>query len=352
MKKRGGVLSLGAILSAVLVFFGVYFYVVEVAPVKIRSINSENIIENNYTADSLTVKCLEHTPTVTFAIAGDVMLDRSVWHSFKDKGLTKIFEDFDQTIFTDKDFALLNLEGPISSEPINDDWKSGSMVFNFPPESTDVLNHLGIDVISLANNHSQNAGIKGLSYTREILDDEKIKYFGSQDSFNWDNVVRLNTEIPITLIGINTLPEFENGDIINVIKSEKEDGQFVIVMPHWGNEYQSVHNSHQENWAKSWIFAGADAIIGSHPHVVQDVEIIDNVPVVYSLGNFVFDQMFSKETQEGLIITGELTDEKLVLNFVPTIQKKIYVDEMTETNSSKLISNILKIESNSIELTR
>ena len=350
MKKRGGVLSLGMMMGAVLTFFSIYFYIVDLAPA----------ITNSYVAPPearwLIEPTIEEIPgkekKVTFAIAGDIMLDRAVWHYFKGLGLVAVFEDFDETIFKDKNFALLNLEGPISREPINDDWQDGSMIFNFPPESMDVLKHLGIDVVSLANNHSQNAGISGLANTKEALDTNDIRHFGKQNGFNWDNVVKLNTEIPISLVGINTLAEFENGDVVNAIRTEKADGQFVIVMPHWGKEYQAVHNANQERFARSWIEAGTDMIVGSHSHVVQDFEVIDNVPVIYSLGNFVFDQMFSKETQEGLIVIGAITSEKLTLTFNPTKQRKIYVDEMTKVEANTIISDTIKLDSNTIELSR
>lgn len=336
------------VMGAVLVFFSIYFYVVGLSPATIK--NDGGSIVKAYIPCEVTVPLEDRI--VTFAIAGDVMLDRNVWHNFKDKELTDIFDNFDVSIFKDKDIALFNLEGPISREPIDDDWQSGSMIFNFPPESIDVLKLLGIDAVSLANNHTQNAGSSGLAMTKEMLDETEVEYFGKQTGFNWDNVLRLDTIVPITLIGVDALADFDKGAMLSAIRLERADKQFVIIMPHWGTEYAESHSAAQENLARSWIDAGAGLILGGHPHVVQDFEVIDNVPVIYSMGNFVFDQMFSEETQEGLIVTGEITPEKLTLNFIPTKQQKIYVREMTDTEASNLISNTLKSDSNTIEISR
>ena len=82
---------------------------------------------------------------------------------------------------------------------------------------------------------------------------------------------------------------------------EAEAGRFVIVMPHWGEEYVTAPQDHQREMAAAMITAGADLIVGAHPHVVQGIEVIDNVPVVYSLGNFIFDQEFD-ETVKGMTL--------------------------------------------------
>ena len=114
-------------------------------------------------------------------------------------------------------------------------------------------------------------------------------------------------QIKVSIIVVNAL----NGtDGVNeLVKQEKAESRLVIIFPHWGNEYQTTHSSNQEKLAKEWIGAGADLIIGSHPHVVQDAQIIDKKLVIYSLGNFVFDQYFSDETQTGLIVGGKITKE-------------------------------------------
>jgi len=282
---------------------------------------------------------------VSFTIAGDVMLDRNVWHNYKDIGLLRIFDNFDLSIFKNADLSLLNLEGPISKTAINDDWQSGSMVFNFPPESVDLLKNMGLKAVSLANNHSYNAGKNGFEYTQQVLNDNGIPNFGRQIGFNaTEDVYRYDGEIKISIIGLDALAEYIDSEITDAIKTETAAGRFVIMMPHWGVEYQSTHHSSQETLAKKWIKAGARMIIGGHPHVVQDFEVIDGVPVAYSLGNFIFDQFFSDETQQGLVLTGKIYDDKIELTFNPTKETKVRPALVTGAAKTSRIAQVFDID--------
>jgi gamma-polyglutamate biosynthesis protein CapA len=89
---------------------------------------------------------------------------------------------------------------------------------------------------------------------------------------------------------------------IEDIKAAKQKADIVIVTPHWGNEYQSIAQGQVVEWAHAFIDAGADVIIGAHPHVIQQKEIYKTKTIYYSLGNFIMDQYFSKETKEGLLV--------------------------------------------------
>jgi len=223
-----------------------------------------------------------------------------------------IFSNFGNRVFWGTDVSIANLEGPISEQPIIDDITANNLSFNFPPKTVKALSWLHLKTVSLANNHSLNAGAEGLEITKKMLDQSKISYFGHQIQFGDFSVFESKSgDIPVSVIGIDTLVDVPNLELEEKIKSEKSKGQFIIIMPHWGNEYQTTHSPQQEAMAKKWISWGADLIIGSHPHVVQDAQEIDGVPVFYSLGNLLFDQTFSKETQEGLIIAGKITKEEI-----------------------------------------
>jgi poly-gamma-glutamate synthesis protein (capsule biosynthesis protein) len=146
----------------------------------------------------------------------------------------------------------------------------------------------------------------------------------------------LDTKVPVTIIAVDMLVSPDNNQIVNDVKKEVLTGRKVIVFPHWGVEYQTKHNSTQENLAKSWIDAGALMVVGGHPHVTQDAQIYKNRPIIYSLGNFVFDQFFSPETQQGLLLTGTIEKESLIVTFLP----------FTDTNVKP------KLDSGSIKLAR
>lgn len=290
-------------------------------------------------------------PASTFVIAGDAMFDRNVWQTFKTTGLNHIFDNFGTRVFRGTDLAAINLEGPVSPKTIPG-IQTGSMVFNFQPEVPATLKYLNIDAVSLANNHTNNAGATGFVSTKTMLDKSGIKYFGQPSGFDKDaSVLRIEGEIPLTIIGIMTLDSFDKNGLEAKIKSEKSAGRTVIVFPHWGTEYAPVHSASQKNMAKSWIAAGADIIIGSHPHVTEDFELVkpfdsaQGKPVVYSLGNFVFDQFFSQETQEGLVIAGKVTKDKIRLSFLPTVEKTIKPQFMAGTDKINKIKTILDINS-------
>jgi poly-gamma-glutamate synthesis protein (capsule biosynthesis protein) len=300
-------------------------------------------------------------PSTSFVIAGDAMFDRNVWHNYKIKGLKAIFDNFGTRVFRGSDLALINLEGPISNKEIDDDWQSGSMVFNFPPATASTLKYLNINTVSLANNHTANAGTTGLSNTKEVLDRSGIKCFGEPYGYDESSVLRVDGGIPVSVIGIMALSDFNESVLEARIAAEKSDGRFVIVFPHWGTEYAPKHSVSQESMAKKWIAAGAGLVVGSHPHVTQDFEIINGKPVVYSLGNFIFDQFFSTETQEGLVLAGFVTQDKITLSFLPTKEKLVKPEFTAKSAKTDKIESIFdinfedgfkKLSSDTIEIKR
>lgn len=300
----------------IICIFAASFYYYAKSGEEKKSSDAIVITPSETTPVQTEIKPLEETKT-TFAFGGDLMFDRNVWHRYKDIGLTRIFDNLDSSIFKNPDISFANLEGPISAKPINDDFASGSMNFNFPPETVNTLKFLGLNTVSLANNHTMNAGGNGFLNTKNVLSAANINYVGNQNNFDDSSTLRLETDIPVSIIAVDILATADNSKIVAQIKSEVAYGQEVIIVPHWGVEYEGKHNKAQENLAKSWIDAGALMIVGGHPHVVQDAQIYKNRPIIYSLGNFVFDQFFSKETQQGLILTGTIEKNSLTVTFLP-----------------------------------
>jgi poly-gamma-glutamate synthesis protein (capsule biosynthesis protein) len=301
----------------IICIFATSFYYYSKSKVENKASGAQNLESSSSISSTPTEIKPAEEQKVTFAFGGDLMFDRNVWHRYKDIGLNHIFDNLDTSIFKNSDIAFANLEGPISATPINDDYASGSMIFNFPPETVDTLKYLGLNGVSLANNHSMNAGASGFANTKNVLAAADINFAGSQNNFDESNILRLKTKVPITIIAVDMLVSPENDQILSKIGTEVSAGQKVIVFPHWGVEYQAKHNSTQENLAKSWIDAGAIMVIGGHPHVVEDAQIYKGRPIIYSLGNFVFDQFFSPETQQGLLLTGTITKDNLTVTFLP-----------------------------------
>lgn len=275
---------------------------------------------------------------ITFVIGGDMMLDRAVDAFFRGDKLVEVVKNIDN-IFRGVNTSIVNLEGPISDSPIEVDTTSDNLVFNFPPKTPEVLKWLGISGVSLANNHTSNAGKAGLENTHKVLEEAGIVWIGGPN-FDADNSVREfgSGSQKLAIITINNLSSTD--DLSGLIQAQKKIGNYVLIFPHWGNEYQDRHSTQQENLAKSWIDAGADIVIGSHPHVIQDMEIYNNKPIIYSLGNLVFDQTFSTETKQGLVVAGSIDKGKIKLVLIPIAIKNLQPEAMTGKEKENIIDKL------------
>jgi len=291
--------------------------------------------------------------------AGDIMMDRSVNHQYQNNGFEKIFQNFPSRVFAGVDASVANLEGPVNDGPVDDDETADNLIFNFPLNSLDALSFINLDGFSLANNHTLNDSKAGLDRTRKILKEKNFFSFGSPDKIDDYSLYKLNSNAAVSLIGVNVLSGFDRDSLKAMIEGEKSTGQFVIVFPHWGSEYATSHNSSQESLAHLMVDSGADLVVGSHPHVVQDSEIYKGKLIAYSLGNFVFDQLFSAETQRGAILSVSATGEKIKVGFTPIVSKKIKVELAKGEEKQAILDRVVaglgfikKGEDGTIELER
>lgn len=275
---------------------------------------------------------------ITFAFAGDAMFGRAVfWHN---RDLKEIFSNFDLSVFKEKNISLLNLEGPIVDYDFAPDPTPDNLIFKFPPQTAETIKWLGVNTVSLANNHSSNQGPSGYQSTKTLLEQNSISYIGNySNSENTSKTFDLGGK-KLTIIALDILANIP--DISETIKNSSQGGSYTIIYPHWGNEYQSRHSQQQERLAHEWIDKGATMVIGSHPHVIQDAEIYNNRPIFYSLGNFVFDQTFSQETQEGLILSGNITNHEISIELLPIISKKSQPELMQGEQKEAIITQFKK----------
>lgn len=256
-------------------------------------------------------------PFVSLQFVGDVMLDRGVRIKMEEHGAAYPWENV-QRFLQGSHLRIANLEGTVSEKEIPMTYES-PFTFTFAPEFIEAMKPF-IDAVSLANNHSDDFGAEGEQETRDRLAiDLGIDWFGgssrSDDIYRYDLCDQSGCSLGISLIGFNQFG-FPIPDLTPIIEAEDQAGRFVIVVPHWGEEYVTEPQESQRELATAMIAAGADFIVGAHPHVVQGIEVIDNVPVVYSLGNFVFDQGFD-ETARGLTLGVILDDRSATLYLSP-----------------------------------
>jgi len=240
----------------------------------------------------------EFCPSATMVFGGDVNLagDRV--------GESPVFSETIQRDLRSADFAMINLECAVASQKISRSEKRFQFVA--APDRLNLLKDAGVDAVSLANNHVMDAGAAGLVAMLKSLDSMGLKHVGAGDN-RLAQVRVLNVrmgDVNVALMGINTI---ETGDTLGddgqpsvlcfpenealiegSIKKAKEDADYVIVLPHWGDEYTSQISDKQRHQARWLIDRGVDAIIGSHSHFPQPMEYYQGRPIIFSLGNLYF----------------------------------------------------------------
>lgn len=258
----------------------------------------------------------------TLLAFGDIMLDRYVRKTLDDKGFEHILSPVFQRFMQGNDITLANLEGSFSSftpKPATPDM----LAFTFDPKWAPLLKTAGITTLSLANNHILNYGHEGFTQTKEILKKNEISFFGS--AFNQPEEISVIHTIrgkKIGIIGYHSLFDADTTTVLTEIKRIRNECDIVIVYPHWGAEYHHTPSSSQKETAHAFLDAGADAIIGSHPHVIQSIELHNGKLIFYSLGNFVFDQVFSEDVKTQLSVGIVFEEQKWQIFLFPLYREK------------------------------
>jgi poly-gamma-glutamate capsule biosynthesis protein CapA/YwtB (metallophosphatase superfamily) len=200
------------------------------------------------------------------------------------------------------DYTIANLETTVidSGTPLKKQFR-----FRAKPHYLEILKQGSVEVVTLANNHSWDYGDSGYAQTRRNLERYGIEYFA------YDVVVRKEIKgIRFAFIG----QSFHIQDsTVPRIKALRDSVDFIVVVFHWGNEKEYKPNATQISMAKTLINAGVDLIVGHHPHVIQHVIKYKDVPVAYSLGNFVFGGNRNPRDKRALILEAIFEKDKPVV---------------------------------------
>lgn len=276
-------------------------------------------------------------------LVGDIMMARGVDEFTKKYGLEYPFIKI-KRMFKGVDVVYGNLEGPIMINALPVSLKSVSFVY--PVEVVSLLKDLGFTVLNIANNHMKDQGGEALLGTRKYLEEYNIFPLGDYQScdskYSYQNG-------KILFIGAHLV--YNNSACVKeiieqVTQVKKQDPRtYIIVTPHWGNEYTHLANAFQRTTAHLLIESGVDAIIGHHPHVVQSIEEYRGKPIFYSLGNFVFDMYFSKAVQEELAVGVKLTPNAVTFYLVPIRSHQSQLEFMDEEESRNFLTWLSTISS-------
>lgn len=258
-------------------------------------------------------------PPVRVLFVGDLMLDRNVAVSARQGGAPALLSTNTRALFADADLRVLNLEGAVTTEPSIAQRNHEILRFTFDPALTrDVLAQLRVDAVSLANNHALDFFDSGFVRTREALASWGVTPFGHPQNVAGALSARIGKDPRLVcLVGYHALFAPDRTEVLAELARIRPECWRVVVFAHWGEEYQTRSGAPQQHAAHEFVDAGADLVIGAHPHVVQEVEVYQGRAIFYSLGNFMFDQNFSWETTHGLAVRVDFYEHKTAFTLVP-----------------------------------
>ena len=240
----------------------------------------------------------------TMFFTGDVMLQycRGI---YAEKGIKGLITEYIQQEMINADMTMINNEFPFSTR--GEQAPDKQYTFRVEPGYVSALLDMGVDVASLANNHALDFGPDALIDTFATLDDAGVAYVGAGETKERAEeaifveaggrkvgVLSASRVIPVVEWNIeNCQPglfcTYDSTRLVQRIKEIESQCDYVVVFVHWGKEKKAYPEEYQHNLAKQYIDAGVDLVIGNHAHVPQGIEYYKGVPIVYSLGNYIFN---------------------------------------------------------------
>ena len=236
--------------------------------------------------------------------------------------------------------------------------------FRARPDSVAYLTDMGVDIVSLANNHAYDYGEQALLDSLQILQAEGIPYVGAgvNEQEASAPVYFIINDMKVAFISATQIERLDNPDtkgatetspgvfrcfngekLMQTVAQAKEESDFVVVYIHWGTENQEETDWLQNKQAPELVEAGADLIIGDHPHILQRIEIIDGVPVIYSLGNFWFN---SKPLDTGMVKVTISEEGLQSFQFIPCQQVNCRTSMLEGEEKSRVLGEMRRMSGN------
>ncbi|RNB91261.1 CapA family protein [Brevibacillus fluminis] len=265
---------------------------------------------------------VEKPATVKLTFIGDLIFTGHVETRLKEQGYDFPYA-YVKDLFTDDDYTIGNLETPVTKRGMPAANKE--FVYKSPPEAIPALKAAGIDLVNLANNHSMDQGVDGLLDTFDALTQNNIAYMGAgpDDDRAYAPIIVERNGIKMAFFGFSrVIPEvswyagknmpgvasvYDPARAVAAIRAAKEHADLVIVIPHWGKEREDLPVEHQTTLARAFIDAGANLIVGGHPHVLQGFESYRDKWIAYSTGNFIFTRASEPRTWETMVLQATCT---------------------------------------------
>ena len=297
--------------------------------------------ETDTPENSVFCKSVKNPGEVTIVFGGDIDFDSHYanMNALKSRGgeISSVLSPHLLELLNSADICMLNNEFPYSNRgtPL----AGKKFTFRADPSTVRYLKDMGADIVGLANNHAYDHGPDALLDTFDTLTDAGIPFVGA--GHNIEEASRPvyfvaggmktafvaatqieRTSPPDTKEATETDPgvlrTLDPAKFLKVIEEAEANSDFVVVFVHWGSENKNDFEASQRDLAVQYAKAGADLIIGAHPHVLQGFDYAEGIPVMYSMGNF----WFNSKTLDNCAIEAVLSGKKLKsLRFVPCQQK-------------------------------
>ena len=285
---------------------------------------------------------LEDQTVISFT--GDMNFDDRIgtMQHLKSNGLGAALSKDVRAVMAESDILMVNNECTFSTR--GEAIAGKAYTFRSDPSNVSILKELGVDIAGIANNHVCDYGLEALSDTIAALDEAGIPNVGAGNNLEeakrpWyfvangkkiafvaatqiERTYNYTKEATDTAPGV--LKTLNPKKYVEVIRGAKEKSDYVIAFVHWGTEGTNYYEADQVALAEQFVQAGADAIIGGHTHCLQGITYIEDVPVIYSLGNFWFgstptDGVNKKDTAIAQVILS--ADGSMTFRFVPCVQQ-------------------------------
>lgn len=302
--------------------------------------------------------------STTIIFAGDVLIAEAMERYYDSEGISRLVSEELLTEMVNADICMVNNEFQFSNRgtPMEDK----QFTFQTDPKYVQILKDMGVDIVSLANNHSLDFGTEALQDTFATLDDAGILYAGAGDTKERAEalqIIEVNGQkfgflaatrvIPVSQWNVEfrqpgLFATYDDTRLIECIEAAKAECDFLTVYVHWGIEREAYPQDYQTVIAKRCFGAGANLVIGAHPHVLQGIEFIEDKPVFYSLGNYIFAQTIARTVlvkvevqadgdttyslipayaKDGQTKVFEGVEAEALFNYMNEISPKAFIDE-------------------------
>ena len=320
---------------------------------------------NNNTSDRIReITPKKDNKEIVLSFVGDISLADN-WeimpqYDSRGKKVYGILSEDVVDIMTSSDITVANNEFAITTS--NTKLKNKYYTFKAKKERLSIYEEMGVNLVSLANNHIYDYGEKGFNDSLEALKEYDIPYVGAGKNIEeakapfyyiingykiaFVNATRaekyiLTKEATETSGGV--LRCYDPTTFINVIEETKKQSDFVIALVHWGTEYSTKLETAQTETAKQYIDAGADLIVGTHAHTLQGIDFYNNKAILYNLGNFIFNE---KTIDTGIVNLKIDNEGNFSYYFLPCLQKDKYTYLLSGTEWNRVLDKMRNLSPN------